>query len=438
MTAFSKSPIYNLSAVLRETGLKADLVRAWERRYDLPKPQRSAGGHRLYSQYDIETLRWLREKQTQGLSISSAVELWRAEEQLGRDPLELDVEDSRRIQVAESVNGESLSGVRKRWAIACLNFDSASAEDALNQAFAVHSVESVVTEVLQKGLREIGQGWLEGRFSVQQEHFASSLAERRLQTLLTLTPPPTRPHTILMGCPPDELHSLPVTVLDLFLRRRGFHVIYLGASIPLDQIVATTLKLAPGLIILAAQTLKTAATLVDACAALQTTGIPVAYGGLIFNRVPTIRARIPAHFLGEDLQTAAEKAESLLIHGKSEALKPITVNLYQSLASQLQEKRAAIELNVQERMRALGLTIEHLNEANYFFSTSMIAALKLGDPAYLETDLEWVRLLLDGRNIHGTTLKSYLKVYSNCMEELLGSEASPITSWMDTIAEQNN
>jgi DNA-binding transcriptional MerR regulator len=77
MATLSKNPIYNLSAVLRETGLKADLVRAWERRYNLPNPQRSAGGHRLYSQYDIETLKWLKEKQAQGLSISNAVELWR-------------------------------------------------------------------------------------------------------------------------------------------------------------------------------------------------------------------------------------------------------------------------------------------------------------------------------------------------------------------------
>ena len=52
----SITPAYNLKVVLKETGIAADTLRAWERRYGLPMPQRSAGGHRLYSQRDIETI----------------------------------------------------------------------------------------------------------------------------------------------------------------------------------------------------------------------------------------------------------------------------------------------------------------------------------------------------------------------------------------------
>lgn len=438
MATLNKNPIYNLSAVLRETGLKADLVRAWERRYNLPNPQRSAGGHRMYSHYDIETLKWLKEKQAQGLSIRNAVELWRSEEQLGRDPLVQGEDGGETGKVIESINREVLSGLRQRWIDACLNFDNAAAEDALNQAFAVHPVESVIGELLQSGLREIGQGWLNGRHSVQQEHFASALVERRLQTLLTLTPAPTRPQTVLLGCPPDEMHSLPVTVLHLFLRRRGFNVIYLGANIPLDQLVATSLELAPGLIILAAQTIRTAANLLEACNVLQSTGIPLAYGGLILNRVPALREIIPAHFLGEDLHAAAEKAESLLQHGKAEALKASKTNPYHSFVGRFIEKRAAIEYAVQEHLAALGLSPEHITEANQFFSTSLLAALKLGDPAYLETDLDWVSQLLVGRNIHGAHLKEFLKIYSSLLSEQLGGEVAAVTKWIDTIIEKLN
>lgn len=55
----STTPAFNLKVVLKETGIAADTLRAWERRYGLPMPQRSAGGHRLYSQRDIETIKWL-------------------------------------------------------------------------------------------------------------------------------------------------------------------------------------------------------------------------------------------------------------------------------------------------------------------------------------------------------------------------------------------
>ena len=76
MNPAKHTPIYNLKAVVQETGIKPDTLRAWERRYDLPKPQRTASGHRLYSQNDIDMLHWLMARQEEGLSISRAIEMW--------------------------------------------------------------------------------------------------------------------------------------------------------------------------------------------------------------------------------------------------------------------------------------------------------------------------------------------------------------------------
>ncbi len=52
-----KTPIFNMKVVVEETGIKPDTLRAWERRYGLPEPNRTQGGHRLYSQYDIDMLK---------------------------------------------------------------------------------------------------------------------------------------------------------------------------------------------------------------------------------------------------------------------------------------------------------------------------------------------------------------------------------------------
>ncbi len=70
----NQAPTFNLKAVVRETGLKPDTLRAWERRYGLPEPDRTEGGHRLYSQEDIEILKWLIGRQDEGMSISRAVD----------------------------------------------------------------------------------------------------------------------------------------------------------------------------------------------------------------------------------------------------------------------------------------------------------------------------------------------------------------------------
>ena len=84
----SKRPRYNLNLVLQETGIKADTLRAWERRHQLPIPERSAGGHRLFSDFDIATIKWLQSKQNEGMRISQAVDLWRQIEGEGQNPLE--------------------------------------------------------------------------------------------------------------------------------------------------------------------------------------------------------------------------------------------------------------------------------------------------------------------------------------------------------------
>ena len=85
--SISTTPTYNLKAVIKETGIAADTLRAWERRYGLPMPGRTPGGHRLYSKRDIEIIKWLMAKQGEGLSISRAVDLWNELTESGQDPL---------------------------------------------------------------------------------------------------------------------------------------------------------------------------------------------------------------------------------------------------------------------------------------------------------------------------------------------------------------
>ncbi len=111
---------FNLKAVVRETGLKPDTLRAWERRYGLPEPGRTEGGHRLFSRRDIETLKWLSARQEEGLSISRAVDLWRTLEARQKDPL-LAMPYGKGAAAAEAQfsGGEAIITLRDAWIQAC-------------------------------------------------------------------------------------------------------------------------------------------------------------------------------------------------------------------------------------------------------------------------------------------------------------------------------
>src|SRR5512136_150215 len=83
LLVISDEPIYNAKAVTRQTGVTPATLRAWERRYGILLPDRTAGGHRLYSARDIAAIRWLCEHIEQGLTISRAAAL--LQHQLGQE-----------------------------------------------------------------------------------------------------------------------------------------------------------------------------------------------------------------------------------------------------------------------------------------------------------------------------------------------------------------
>jgi len=431
MPPINQHPAYNLKVVLKETGLKADVLRAWERRYNLPQPQRTQGGHRIYSKYDIKIVKWLITRQAEGFSISRAVELWQEAIAAGIDPL---VEFS---PATPSLSPEHLSStdtriekMRQQWLEANMSFNSNRVEEVLNQAFAMFPVETVCIEILQRGLSDIGNDWHLGKASVQQEHFASALATRRLDALIAATPRPTRQETILVGCPAGERHTFSMLMLCLFLCRRGLKVVYLGADVPIDQLEETSTATGADLIVLGAQQLTTAATLQTTAQILQSRGITLAYGGLIFNRVSKLRERIPGYFLGESLEDALILIERLITSPTAFSTLVSLDETHQRLARVYQEKRPLIEKALFEDHLKADLPTDYIPEANYFFGNELTAALELGDPAFLEADLDWVERLAAGRQISSGRVTSYLAIYSHALCKEIGKSSIPITDWI--------
>ncbi|MBK7217041.1 MAG: MerR family transcriptional regulator [Candidatus Promineofilum sp.] len=122
----NRTPTYNPKAVVRETGLKPDTLRAWERRYGVPEPDRSGGGHRLYSQQDINTLKWLLARQREGMSISRAVSLWRSLSEEGARPVPRPPPGAATMSRRSIAYrrppvevGSAIAGLRQAWIDAC-------------------------------------------------------------------------------------------------------------------------------------------------------------------------------------------------------------------------------------------------------------------------------------------------------------------------------
>ncbi len=433
----SKTPAFNLKVVLQETNIAADTLRAWERRYGLPMPERTQGGHRLYSQYDIEIIKWLQARLAEGLSISRAVDLWNEKTAEGVDLL-ADVIPSTHLNLPAIYvpSGTTLDSIRAEWVAACMDFDEARAEQTLNQAFSIFPVEAVCTDVLQKAMSEIGQRWYENKTTVQQEHFASGLAMRRLDSLMSASPAPSRKQTVIVGCPANEWHTFTPLLLALLLRRRGLSVIYIGANVPAAQFQETVQSIHAHLVVLVAQTLSTAAALHQAATELAETKTPIAFGGRIFTIHPAICKSIPGHFLGNTIFDALEEIERLLKSKPSLPAPAVISQPYLEALQSFKSHRTYIENALKESLPPFLSDADGLNTGIQFLGDNIIAALQLGDMEYVSAEMDWTKTLLQSYNRPPEELAHFMKAYSAAVDKHINGQGAVIKEWLEKAVAQ--
>jgi methanogenic corrinoid protein MtbC1 len=301
----SDSPVFNTKAVARETGVPADTFRAWERRYGVPRPKRTTGGHRLYSERDMAIIRWLRDRTNEGVNISHAVML--LTDTLGSTPSE----------PADAYQARAITRLTDEMVQALVEFDALQAERLFSEAFSLYPFEQVLLEIAQPTLVEVGERWHRGEINVAVEHFATQFVRRKLAALLNLFEGSGQRATIVVGCAPSELHDMGLLVSALFLVRRGWHVVYLGPQVPLDDLIATVQAVRPSLVCLSATTVDTATELIDVARAVSNTfpQVIVGYGGRVFNLHPELRQTMPGTFLGHDARELVETINTLLSRG---------------------------------------------------------------------------------------------------------------------------
>ena len=421
----NNSYTYNLKAVIHETGINPATLRAWERRYGLLKPQRSPGGHRLYSERDIEILKWLVSRQKEGLSISQAVQMWRNLETNDQDPLQ----QTSPAQIHAGSGKFILDDLRRDWIAACLAFDEQAAEHILADSFGIATAEDVCIEILQKGLAEIGQGWSMGSVSVQQEHFASALAMRRLNMLVSSAALPNRTGRILAACPPGEQHEFALLLMTFFLRRRGWDVVYLGANVPLSQLDAAIGIISPRLILTLAETLTSAAKLREMADYIRTRGGALAYGGGIFHQYPTIQERISGYYLGDNIALVPKMAERLMSQFPPlPAIQPLDPRYTEALQIFL-ENESQITTSVATRLRDYPIRSTQLEEVNLAFSQNVTAALSLGNIEYLDYFAGGVSDLFGNEDTTPGISARYFAAFRQAIEQHLGIHFGLIEEW---------
>jgi len=290
MASSEGQPALRIGELSRRLGVSDHVLRAWENRYGLLQPVRSAGGFRLYSEADVLRVRRMQAHLARGLSAAEAAQAVLGEDSEARMGAELD-----RVPATA---GE-LSGALRR---ALDTFDEPAAQAVLDRLMSDLSLTTVLREVVMPYLSELGQRWEQGTASIAQEHFASNLIHGRLAGLARGWGNGHGPLAVL-ACAPGEFHDLALMVFGIALNRNGWKIDYLGSNTPVEELARTADARQPGLVVVAATSPETLEPLTEQLTMLAQRVVLVLAGP---GATPQLAAAVKARLVSGDPVTAAE------------------------------------------------------------------------------------------------------------------------------------
>lgn len=213
---------YRINVVAELTGVPAATLRAWERRYGIPTPARTASSYRLYSDADVMELNRLRDLCASGMAIAEAARLVRAAR--AEAPPSGSSPGSDRPSAPSMALDAILAAVRE--------FDPDGTQREVGRALYLGNALEVFQRVFGPALCRIGDLWHEGELSVAQEHMASRIIEAASGSLVRLSQPSEPRWSALLACVEDEGHAVGLNGVAIQMAGWGIRGTILGARTP--------------------------------------------------------------------------------------------------------------------------------------------------------------------------------------------------------------
>jgi DNA-binding transcriptional MerR regulator len=224
---------FRIQAVADMTGVPAATLRAWERRYGVPVPERTESAYRLYTEQDVELIRRLRELTEAGMAPAEAARL---------------VQRVAEADVAVDPSEDPFAVAREAILEAVEDFDPTRLELSVRRTMFLGSAPTVFDQVLTPVMRTVGDRWHAGLLSVGQEHMATEVLGSAARDMLRLVVPEEGAPVAVLGCFADEEHALPLYGVAFRLAQWGFRPVILGARTPPVAIRHAVERLQPALV----------------------------------------------------------------------------------------------------------------------------------------------------------------------------------------------
>lgn len=224
--------LHPIQVVVRRSGVSADLLRAWEKRYQAVTPGRSDGGHRLYTDADIERLRLIKNAMIGGRRIGDVASL--STEEIARLVSEDGVEQQ---LAAPAATASEDAAAQLADAIAAVQrADQGTLRVILARALFTRTPERFTADIATPFMHRLGDLWERGELSPAHEHAASEVMRRLMHEMLGMLPAPEGAPRLVVATLSGQRHEIGALFAATTAALAGWRITYLGSDLPAPDI----------------------------------------------------------------------------------------------------------------------------------------------------------------------------------------------------------
>ena len=206
------------------SGIKAHTIRIWEKRYNLLVPRRTTTNIRYYSNENLQKLLNIVLLNNNNFKISKIAKM--SDEEL--------ILQSRELAFKKDINDEAINSFK----LSMFQFDKVLFNTTYNKLLEKKTFREIFKEVFVPFLNHIGLLWQTDTLLPAHEHFVSNIIAQKIQinTEKIQYNISNSTKTYVLFLPENEIHELGLLYLNYELVLRGNHTIYLGRSLPLNNL----------------------------------------------------------------------------------------------------------------------------------------------------------------------------------------------------------
>lgn len=219
------------------SGIKAHTLRIWEQRYDILKPERTDSNVRWYTNNDLKKILNISLLNVNGYKISKIAKMTDEE-------LITEVEQFLNTYESENTQIESLL-------LSLMELNEDRFENTINNSIIHFGFETTIEKIVFPFFKKLGDMWQIGMVNAAQEHYLSNLVRQKIIVNIDKLTPNfvnTRKR-VLLFLPNQELHEMGLLYVNFLCKAKGYRIVYLGQSVPLEDLIEISKGFNPNIVI---------------------------------------------------------------------------------------------------------------------------------------------------------------------------------------------